>query len=157
MEVYEKHADELFRYSFFKTGEREQSLEIVQEVFMKAWAGMQRGMVMDNPKAFLYASTRNAVTDWYRKKKAISLDELHEAGFDAEHETNGNSFDGLEAERILAKTGLLEDKYREVIILRFVNDLTVTEIAELLDEKENNISVRIHRALEKLRKIYIKK
>ncbi len=157
LDLYEKHADELFRYCFFKTGVREQSLEIVQEVFMKAWVSMGNGMIMDNPKAFLYASVRNAVTDWYRKKKPVSLDELSEEGFDAPYETSGRNTDKLEAERILEKTAKLEDKYREVIILRFVNDLTVTEIAAMLGESENNVSVRLHRALEKLRKIYIKK
>lgn len=157
LDLYEKHSDELFRYCFFKTGSREQSLEIVQEIFMKVWMSLQNGMVMDNPKAFVYASTRNAITDWYRKKKPVSLDEMSEEGFDATYEVEGKSFDKLEAERILEKTAKLEEKYREVIILRFVNDLSVTEIAELLGEKENNVSVRLHRALEKLRKIYVKK
>jgi RNA polymerase sigma-70 factor (ECF subfamily) len=157
LSVYEKHSDELFRYCFFKTSSRDQSLEIVQEIFMKAWISMQNGMIMDNPKAFLYAATRNAVTDWYRKKKPVSLDELSDVGFDAPAESEGRDTDRLEVERILEKAGKLEDKYREVIILRFVNDLSVAEIAELLGEKENNVSVRIHRALEKLRKIYIKK
>ncbi len=157
LDLYEKYSDDLFRYCFFKTGLREQSLEIVQEVFMKAWVSMQNGQIFENPKAFLYAAVRNAITDWYRKKKALSLDELQEVGFDATYETVGRSTDRLEAERILEKTAKLEEKYREVIILRFVNDLSVTEIAEMLGEKENNISVRLHRALEKLRKIYIKK
>ncbi len=157
LELYEKHADELFRYCFFKTSSREQSLEIVQEIFMKAWVGMQNGMIMDNPKAFLYASVRNAITDWYRKKKPVSLDELNEEGFDAMYETEGKHYDKLESERILEKTAKLEEKYREVITLRFVNDLSITEIAELLGENENNVSVRLHRALEKLRKIYVKK
>lgn len=155
--LYEKHSDELFRYCFFKTGGREQSLEIVQEVFMKTWVTMQKGTIMDNPKAFLYASTRNSITDWYRKKKPVSLDAMSEEGFDAPYETNVRVTDRVDTERILAKTGELEEKYREIIILRFVNDLSVTEIAALLNEKENNISVRLHRAIEKLRKIYIKK
>jgi len=155
--LYEQYSDQLFRYCFFKTSNREQSLEIVQEVFMKAWVSMQNGMVMDNSKAFLYAATRNAITDWYRKKKPVSLDEMSDVGFDAPYETHGTSYDKLEAERILEKTANLEEKYREVIVLRFVNDLSVTEIAELLGEKENNVSVRIHRALEKLRKLYVKK
>lgn len=157
LSLYEKHADELFRYCFFKTGQRDQSLEIVQEVFMKAWISMQKGTIMDNPKAFLYAATRNAITDWYRKKKPVSLEELQEVGFDATYEDAPKPFDRLEAERILEHASGLEDKYREVIILRFVNDLSVTEIALLLGENENNVSVRIHRALEKLRKIYIQK
>ncbi len=155
--LYEKHADELFRYCYFKTSNREQSLEIVQEVFMKAWITITKETVMENPRAFLYAATRNAITDWYRKKKVVSLDDLHDVGFDAPVEHSGHHTDRVEVERILEKTSKLEEKYREVIILRFVNDLSVTEIAELLKETENNISVRLHRALEKLRKLYIKK
>lgn len=157
LSLYENHSDELFRYCFFKTAQRDQSLEIVQEVFMKAWISMQKGTIMDNPKAFLYAAVRNAITDWYRKKKPISLDELQDVGFDAKMETDTLPTDRLDAERILEKTSKLEDKYREIITLRFVNDLSVTEIAELLGETENNVSVKIHRALEKLRKIYVKK
>ncbi len=56
LELYEKHADELFRYCFFKTGLREISLEIVQETFMKTWVSMEKGDHFDNPKAFLYAA-----------------------------------------------------------------------------------------------------
>ena len=158
LSLYEKHSDELFRYCFFKTASREQSLEIVQEIFLKVWVSIQNGTIMDNPKAFLYAATRNAITDWYRKKKPVSLDDLHEIGFDAPiEEEHARNYDNLEVERILEKASKLEDKYREVIVLRFVNDLSVAEIAVLLGEKENNVSVRIHRALEKLRKIYVRK
>jgi RNA polymerase sigma-70 factor (ECF subfamily) len=42
--------------------------------------------------------------------------------------------------------------YREVIVLRYVNDLPVKEIALLLGETENNVSVRLHRALAALKK-----
>jgi len=158
LDSYEKYADELFRYCFFKTGLRDTALEIVQETYLKVWVLMERGKVFDNPRAFLYTSVRNSVTDWYRKKKTVSLDALNEEGFDASDETAKISpTDRLEVERIIEKSAKLEEKYREVIILRFVNDLSVTEIAALLGEKENNISVRLHRAIEKLRKIYIKK
>ena len=153
LDLYGKHSDELFRYCFFKTGSRDQSLEIVQEVFMKTWIGMEKGTVMDNPKAFLYAATRNAVTDWYRKKKPLSLDGLQEIGFDAPAEEVSYS-DKFDVEKILEKTNDLEEMYREIIILRFVNDLSVKEIAKLLNERENNISVRIHRAIDKLKKQY---
>ncbi|MFA6297410.1 MAG: sigma-70 family RNA polymerase sigma factor [Candidatus Paceibacterota bacterium] len=154
LKLYKDHSDELFRYCFFKTGNRELAVEITQEVFTKMWSSTQKGNVLDNAKAFLYASARNSVTDWYRKKKMVSLDELDEAGFDSPYEPTHRPVDLLEVERILEKAGQLEEKYQEVIILRFVNDLSITEIALLLKEKENNISVRIHRALEKLRKLY---
>ncbi len=47
----------------------------------------------------------------------------------------------------------LPDNYREVIVLRFANNLTITEIAEIIGENENAVSVRIHRALKKLKEL----
>jgi RNA polymerase sigma-70 factor (ECF subfamily) len=157
LRIYEKYIDELFRYSFFKTGNKEQSTELVQEVYMKTWKTMQNGQTLGNSRAFLYTLLRNAITDWYRKNKPVSLDALQEEGFDFPQAEEGNAFDNLEAARILETSSKLEEKYREVIVLRFVNDLTVSEIAQVLGEKENNVSVRIHRALEKLKKLYLKK
>jgi RNA polymerase sigma-70 factor (ECF subfamily) len=154
LDLYERYSDELFRYCFFKTGNREQSLEMIQDVFMKFWSASQKGMHPENPKAFLYASVRNGVTDWYRKKKPVSLDEMDELGFEVAFDMGLSDIDRLEAERIIKRADKLEDKYREVIVLRFVNDLSIAEIAELVGEKENNVSVRLHRALEKLRIIY---
>lgn len=153
LDIYGKYSDELFRYSFFKTGNREISLEIVQEVFMKVWNAFQKQEHPDNIKAFLYTSVRNAITDWYRKKKPVSLDVLQEVGFDVETEEASYS-DKFDIEKILEKANDLEEMYREIIILRFVNDLSVKEIARLLNERENNISVRIHRAVDKLKKTY---
>jgi len=156
LDIYKKHSDELFRYSFFKTANRDISLEIVQEVFMKVWSAFDRGEYPDNVKAFLYTSVRNAITDWYRKKKPLSLDGLMEVGFDAKAEEVSYS-DKFDVEKIIEKANDLEEMYREIIILRFVNDLSIKEIAKLLNERENNISVRIHRAIDKLKKQYNKK
>src|SRR5690606_27950240 len=119
LDIYGKYSDELFRYSFFKTGNRDLSLEIVQEVFMKIWSAMQKDEMPDNIKAFLYTSVRNAVTDWYRKKKPVSLDGLQEVGFDVETEEASYS-DRFDVEKILEKAEDLEEMYREIIILRFV-------------------------------------
>ena len=120
---------------------------------MKVWNSFQKEEHPDNVKAFLYTSVRNAITDWYRKKKPVSLDGLQELGFDAEVEEASYS-DKFDVEKILEKANDLEEMYREIIILRFVNDLSVKEIAKLLNERENNISVRIHRAVDKLKKQY---
>jgi RNA polymerase sigma-70 factor (ECF subfamily) len=46
------------------------------------------------------------------------------------------------------------DKYRDVIIMRFIDELSVKEISDVTGETENNISVRLHRGMEKLREIY---
>jgi RNA polymerase sigma-70 factor (ECF subfamily) len=50
--------------------------------------------------------------------------------------------------------GELPDHHREVVVMRFIDGFTPSEIAEVTGERENTVSVRIHRALLKLKKAY---
>jgi RNA polymerase sigma-70 factor (ECF subfamily) len=62
----------------------------------------------------------------------------------------------LDSKRALELVNNLKDKEREVILLRYVEGLSVKEIAEVLDERENTISVKIHRALKELQDMFDK-
>ena len=98
------------------------------------------------------------VIDEYRKRKESSLDALleiegvDEGSFDELSENSVESLaatiDGQKAFDLLSE---LPDQYREVIIMRFVDQLGPREISELIEETENVISVRIHRGLKLLR------
>ena len=100
----------------------------------------------------------NLIIDEYRKKKDQSLDALleqegvDEGSFDELSESSAEALaatiDGRKAFELLEE---LPDVYREVIILKFVDGLGPKEMSELIEEKENVISVRIHRALKILR------
>ena len=49
----------------------------------------------------------------------------------------------------------IDEKYRDVLVLRYTEGLSVQEIAEVLGERENTVSVRIHRGIQQLRKLYV--
>jgi RNA polymerase sigma-70 factor, ECF subfamily len=154
MSIYESHVDGVFRYCFYKTSDREAALDLTQDIFSKIWEYMKKGGTFESVKAFVYSTASRKIIDWYRAKKVtISLDSIRETGFDIKDDAgeHGMRIDGQIA---LEKLKELDDIYREVLLLRFVEELSVKEIAEVLNETENNISVRIHRGLEKLRKIY---
>lgn len=154
LKIYSELIDGVFRFCFFRTSDREVSLDITQEVFTKIWEYLSKGGIMENTKAFVYSTANRKIIDWYRTKKPfISLDELSESGFDF-HFEDKEIWLQVDAERALLKLKDLEDIYKEVLLLRFIEELSVKEIADILNESENNISVRIHRGLEKLRKIY---
>ncbi len=59
--------------------------------------------------------------------------------------------DRFEGKRAMDMLAQLSDTYREVLIMRYVDGLSPKEIAEALDESENTVSVRLHRALKKLK------
>ncbi|MDD5050930.1 MAG: RNA polymerase sigma factor [Candidatus Pacebacteria bacterium] len=150
-DLYEAYADALFRYCFFKTGDRELAKDMLQDICLKAWVYMQdHTIVLGRP--FLYRLARNTVIDWYRKKKTSSLDNLLEQGFEPEDKKADTSA-FAEKEQLMKMIGKLENEDQEILLLRFVEDLSPKEIAEVLNERENTISVRVHRALGRLREI----
>jgi RNA polymerase sigma-70 factor (ECF subfamily) len=148
--AYDEYADALYRFCLLKARDKNLSMDITQETFLKAWEYIASGKEVGHLRGFLYQIARNLIIDNHRKKKAESLETLAEMGFDppAEKEVAPDYF---LIQNALTQIDILEEKYKDVLLLRYVDDMSVKEIAKLLKEQENTISVRIHRALEKLR------
>ncbi|MCX6757274.1 MAG: sigma-70 family RNA polymerase sigma factor [Candidatus Nomurabacteria bacterium] len=153
--AYDDFGDAIFRYCKFQTSNHELALDLTADTFTKTWEYLSSGKEVDNLRAFLYRVANNLIIDYRRKKKSDSLDAITEAGFDIKDENDEkimheNAFEGKMAMEAVQK---LDENYRDVLIMRFVEDMSVKEISKILNEKENNISVRIHRALEKLKNL----
>jgi len=152
--AYEEHSDALFRYCFFKLHDREKALDLLQDTFTKTWQYIESGKRVDNLKAFLYRTANNQIIDEYRRKKAVSLDAMQEEGFDPEFMEDSSYMERLDGERALKLLKHIPEQYRDAIFMRYVEGLDLKEIAEMLGESENTISVRIHRGIRKLREIF---
>ncbi len=153
LEIYKQNADAIFRYCLLRVSDRELAKDIAQETLMKVWQYAQKGPEILNLRAFMFKTAKNLVIDQYRKKKVTSLDGLMEQGFDVGAEISETLIDKIDGERAMAFLGTIPEKYRDAIYMQYVEGLSVKEIAEISDETENNISVRIHRGLQKLRSI----
>ena len=149
--AYDSHADELYRFCLVKVSDRERAEDLVQDVFTRFWQVLRDGTVPDNTRAFLYTLARNRVIDWYRKKKEGSLDVLQEAGVDFAGSGSGEVVNHAEMERLLAVINELDEPSRDVLLLRFMEGWTPSEIGELNNESANAVSVRLNRALKKVR------
>lgn len=152
LQAYDQCADAIYRHLFFKTCDTELSKDLMQETFMKTWQYMAAGKQIENIKAFLYKIAGNLVIDHSRKKKEMSLEALEEAGVQFGN-NDDEGVDKVELERLRVAVEKLPVKYREIIVLRYVDDLSLQEIAHLKDVSENVVSVRINRGVKKLRKI----
>lgn len=154
---YDNHSDELFRFAYFRIRDRELAKDLVQDSFIRTWNYITAGREIENFRAFLYRTLRNLVIDESRKKKSASLDALADEGFDP-----ADSFRKIELEHRLDskntidKLSALNEDDREIIVMRFINELGPKEIAEILGESENVVSVRINRALKKARELFTK-
>jgi RNA polymerase sigma-70 factor (ECF subfamily) len=151
--AYDTYADAIFRHCYFRIYDRERAKDIMQETFMKTWEYIERGNKIENLRAFLYRVANNCIIDNARKKKERSLDELQEQGFEPSYDDTRRHQDQLDAHAMLAVVDQLEDKYKEAVLLRYMDDLSPKEIASIIHESENVVSVRVHRGLAQLKKI----
>jgi len=162
--AYDDYADALFRHCMFRLSHRERALELVQDTFMKAWNTVQKGTKIKNWRALLYRYLNNLIIDEYRKKKQTSLEgllekdgvsegtfsELNSGSLKAEIDRVDNELEAIALHNALGK---LQDNYKQVIILRYIDGLRVKEVAHILKETQNVVSVRLSRALKKLEQV----
>jgi RNA polymerase sigma-70 factor, ECF subfamily len=151
-EAYEAYSDAIFRFCFFKVSDKDKAFDLAQETFVRLWNYLRTGdKEVDNVRAFLYKIARNLIIDEYRKKSTFSLDTLLDGGFDVRSEGHKDIELEVDAREVVDAMHLLDDLYREVAILRFVEGFQPKEIAETLSLSENVVSVRLNRAVKKLR------
>ena len=159
-DAFERHADELFRHASLRLSDRDRALELTQECFLKAWQYALRGEGVREMRPFLFKTLRNLIIDEYRKAKSFSLDSMLEDDDGGVLEANlprddtntlEKACDRFDGARAVSAIRRLPEPYREVLALRYVDDLPIREIAGLVEESENVVSVRLHRGLKKLR------
>lgn len=154
LEAYNEHADVLYRHALYRVSNHEEALDLLQDTFTKTWEYMRSGQGVSNVRAFLYSVLNNKIIDFYRKKKSSSLDTLQEAGFNPRAENGEEGIvDGAEVQQVLGLLENLQDNYREVIVMRYIDGLSPQEIAKITGEKENTVSVRLNRAVKKMKEI----
>jgi RNA polymerase sigma-70 factor, ECF subfamily len=155
-ELYDRFAGAIYRFINMKLRHREQSEDVLQEVFIKAWRGLSGFEVKQGHfSAWLYRIATNAVNDHfrkaYRKPENLELNENMEVY--AKEETSEEMDKAQDFSRIKNALEFLPIKYKEVLELRYVQDLTIEETSFAL--KKSKLAVRLsqHRALKKLREI----
>lgn len=163
LEAFDMYNDALFRHASLRVSNRERAVDIVHDTFTKAWSYLRSGYEIQSFRPFLYKILNNLIIDEYRKKKEVSLDNILDAeGVDEGmfSELTDETVDSLMAEvdgaTAISLLHELPDQYREVLIFRFVDGLGPKEIGELLEVSENVVSVRLHRALQALRIVFLR-
>jgi len=162
-EAFVQYSDELLRHAQLRISDRERALELTQECFLRTWQYASRGEEIRELRPFLYRTLRHLIIDEYRKAKSYSLEGMvnEEEGESIEsllppEETNTleAAMERFDARRALELLKKLPDSYREVLSLRYIEGLSPKEIAVILEESENVVSVRIYRSLKKLRVLF---
>ncbi|HEX9664759.1 MAG TPA: RNA polymerase sigma factor [Patescibacteria group bacterium] len=152
--IYDQYIDKIYRFIYFKVRTRQEAEDLTSEVFLKLWQKITNKAEVDNLNAYIYAIARNSVIDYYRQKstdKEVALEELAELGGDAE--TIGKITQASDVSQLMKAINSLKDEYREVILLRYIEELAIKEIALILNKSQGATRVLLHRALKTLREV----
>jgi len=90
------------------------------------------------------------------KKKSISLDALTDAGFQIEADDTHRLFDLLDATNAALLIPQLSSTYRTVMTMRYVDDMTIQDIAEKTKKSRNTVAVQLHRGVDKLATLFLR-
>jgi len=152
--LYGTHSDEIFRFALYKLSDREKAKDVVQDTFVKAWDYLQKGGAdLGNARAFLFRIARNLIIDSYRRVKHMSIDAMEEfLHFDLSDDSKSKEEMHTRVDMSIALEALniLEEETRDIILMRYVDGLSVNEIADISGQRENTVSVQIHRAIKEM-------
>jgi RNA polymerase sigma-70 factor (ECF subfamily) len=156
--LIEQYQYRLFRYLLYITGNRERAEDFFQETWIRV---LERGHQYDGKskfEAWLFSIARHLVIDWQRQKKMQSLDALTNPDEGAPTEFPGEDPSPLHlvltqesAGTVQASLEKLPAIYREVLLLRFQEELGLAEIATVLSAPISTVKSRLYRGLEDLR------
>ncbi len=183
LELYDAHVGKIYRYIYFRVGSPEQAQDLTSEVFLKSWqylnglrttdygqssnqdgskeiSGSSRwtvvGRQIKNPRAFFYQVARNLIVDFYRQRDRtpLSLEEIADKTIADKSDGPGEMASiALDMESVKKALMHLSGDYREIIIWRYLDELEIKEIAEILDKREGAVRTLLSRALANLKEI----
>jgi len=146
--LYEEHADPLFGFLVYRTGDRTLAEDVLADTFERVLRARRRfDPRKASEKTWIYTIALNCLRDRARRSAAEgrALERLDPpepvspAGAVEERDSVARALEALSGEE------------REAIALRFGGDLTVPEIAKLTGERLTTVEGRVYRALRKLR------
>lgn len=153
-ECFEKYADMLYRLCLFRLhGDEMMATDLVQESFYRAGVELAKWKDIQNLKSFIFRIATNLIIDLSRKVKTESLDEKEEDEYIPEAtipSPERQAYAQIEIERMYGILDELPEQDRDLFLLRFVEDITPKELAEMLHVDINALTVRLHRLKNKV-------
>ncbi len=154
-EIYDRFFDAIYRYLYLRVGHRADAEDLTEQVFLKMLDAIpgyrSRGVPFST---WLYRIAHNLVIDRFRRRsrQAVELsDQLQDRGLHSDPEAMLQSSEVRQ--ELYAAIRQLTDEQRQVIILRFIENLEVQQVAQIMKRRPGAIHAMQHRALASLHRI----
>lgn len=137
----------LYRTAFLLTGDHQRAEDVVQTALMKVYLAWPRVVSMSHPEAYARTVMVNQLTSWWRRKSStespvLTLVEPIQPAFDDRV---------VQARAMWAHVLALPPRQRAVVVLRYYEDRSEAEIAEILEISAGSVKTHAHHALASLR------
>jgi RNA polymerase sigma-70 factor, ECF subfamily len=157
-QVYRLHADAIYRYALYQSGNSSLAEDVAGEVFVRMMESIGSYKYRGSPiSAWLYRIARNLIIDHQRRGGRFQpLEEGYDLTLISDNpiELAERQLSWAELREALAE---LTDDQRQVIILKFIENLENREVAEVIGKSEGSVKSLQHRALRRLRRVLEKR
>lgn len=159
--LIERHAKSVYLFIFRLVGNKEDSEDIVQETFIKAWQKLSKFDTEKSFKTWLFSIAKNTTIDKLRKKRSVNFSSLNieeesdfEKGLMDAEDLPDEIFAKKEAAENLKSALLkLSENQRLLIYLHINEELTFEGIAEIIGKPMNTIKSQYRRIISKLKEL----
>jgi len=152
-EIYERYSPDIFRYAYRLLDDNDLAEDCVADTFHRFLIAVRGGTSFENPRAYLYRVAHNWITDHYRRRPPPNIsfeDNLH---MDPEGNPSHLVTQEMDRQRMRAALLRLSSEQRQVIELRYLENLSHFEVAAVLGKTIEASRALQYRALEALRQI----
>ncbi|MEL3972940.1 RNA polymerase sigma factor SigW [Rossellomorea oryzaecorticis] len=161
-ELVELYKDKVFQICYRMLGNRHEAEDIAQEAFIRAYVNIETFNQKRKFSTWLFRIATNLCIDRIRKKKPDYYLDAEVAGTEgltmysqvaADVQMPEDEVENMELQETIQKEiSKLPEKYRSVIVLKYIEELPLQEISEILDMPLGTVKTRVHRGREALRK-----
>jgi RNA polymerase sigma-70 factor, ECF subfamily len=161
-ELVEIYKDKVFQICYRLLGNRHEAEDIAQEAFIRAYVNIETFNQKRKFSTWLFRIATNLCIDRIRKKKPDYFLDAEVAGTEgltmysqvaADVQLPEDEVENMELQETIQKEiSKLPEKYRSVIVLKYIEELPLQEISEILDLPLGTVKTRVHRGREALRK-----
>ncbi len=153
-ELYDIFIDAIYRYVFYRV-KNEDSEDLTETVFLKVWENIKSYKEKKDTyfSSWIFRIAHNVVVDYYRasKDRMVSEIDISIPDMDREHNPLRKIEKHLDQEVLRSALNRLKKGYQDILIYKFINDLSNAEIAEVLGQSEGSIRILQFRALKALK------
>jgi len=153
--LYDAYHERIYRFVYLKVSQKEEAEDITHQVFLSAWQNIKNYNSRGFPfTSWLYQIAKNKIIDYYRSNKPrISIELVSEKNMEASLIADPSSTNFIEIESVKKAISKLTPEQQDVLIMRFIEDLPIKEVAATLNKTVGAIKLIQFRAVNKLKQI----